>query len=55
MTAAIDWALLVHTLNNLKDPKAGPVDIPVYDFVTHSRYDRHNRDTAQPSTAFLRG
>jgi uridine kinase len=35
--SAIDWALLVHTLNNLKDPKAGPVDIPVYDFVTHSR------------------
>jgi len=35
--SAIDWALLVQTLNCLKDPKAGPVDIPVYDFVTHSR------------------
>ena len=36
--AAIDWALLVQKLNCLKDPKAGPVDIPEYDFVTHSRY-----------------
>lgn len=36
--AAIDWDLLIEKLEQLKDPKAGPVDIPVYDFVTHSRH-----------------
>lgn len=35
--AAIDWDLLIQKLNNLKDPMAGPVEIPVYDFVSHSR------------------
>jgi len=37
ITAAIDWDLLIQKLNNLKDPMAGPVEIPVYDFVSHSR------------------
>ncbi len=36
--AAFDWDLLLDTVKALKDPRGGPVEIPNYDFVTHSRF-----------------
>ena len=37
---AFDWALINQTLSELRNqPKQGkPVEIPLYDFVTHSRH-----------------
>jgi len=36
---AFDWALMNQTLSELKQGK--PVEIPLYDFVTHSRLSEH--------------
>lgn len=38
---AIDWELLTKTIKDLKDGKS--VDIPIYDFKTHSRTDKSQR------------
>jgi uridine kinase len=35
--SAFDWDLILRTIQMLKDPRGGVVEIPTYDFITHSR------------------
>lgn len=46
---AIDWALMAHQLRELRDGRA--VDVPIYDFATHSRLK--NTQRAEPKEVIL--